>query len=76
MGYALEDVLGNQNNSDDEDYTEPIYGDLEVEDFNTLWRNQNYILEKFGNSLSIKLQASKDGGITRTVNEDLSKVRL
>ena len=49
MGYRHDDVLEGQNRDstgkegaledEEDDAVEPIYGDLEVEDFNTLWRN-------------------------------------
>lgn len=44
---------------------EPIYGDLEVDDFNKLFRNEHLITQKFGNSISVKLQTEPDGTVTR-----------
>lgn len=59
------------------DENEPIYGDLEVDDFNKLFRNQNVIKDRFGKSISVKLEVAKEGGdITRHVREDLSKVKV
>lgn len=34
---------------------EPIYGDLEVDDFNKLFRNEHLIKQKFGDSICVKL---------------------
>ena len=59
------------------DENEPIYGDIEVDDFNKLFRNQNIIKDQFGKSISVKLQVGSDGtSVTRHVKEDLSKVKL
>ena len=40
-------------NMDDQD--EPIYGDIEIDDFNKLFRNPNVIRDQFGESISVKL---------------------
>ena len=71
-GYLLEGVLtgqfrdvttGEVKTIIDED--EPIYGDIEVDDFNKLFRNEHLIKEKFGQSISVKLMTSPDGTVTR-----------
>ena len=80
-GFALEGVLegeyvdpisGHKAKVDDEN--EPIYGDLEVEDFNKLFRNEHLIKDKFGQSISVKLHMGEAGSMTRHVTEDLRKV--
>ena len=55
---------------------EPIYGDIEIDDFNKLFRNQNLIRDKFGQSISVKLSVGADGTASREVKEDLSKANL
>ena len=60
-----------------DDSNEPIYGDIEVDDFNKLFRNQQLIQEQFGKSINVRLDTSHpDGSVTRHVKEDLSKVKL
>ena len=55
---------------------EPIYGDIEVDDFNKLFRNQHLIKDRYGKSISVRLESNGDGTITRHVNEDLTKVDI
>jgi len=52
---------------------EPIYGDIEIDDFNKLFRNPNLILDRYGESISVKLRADGAGNVTREVKEDLTK---
>ena len=82
-GYLLEGILTGQfkDVSTGEirtilDEDEPIYGDIEVSDFNQLFRNEHLIKEKFGQSISVKLQMSSDGTLSRKVIEDLAKVAV
>ncbi len=51
-----------------------MYEDFEVDDYNTLLRNENLIDENFGVSLSVTLLVS-GSKITRTVCEDPTKIR-
>ena len=55
---------------------EPIYGDIEIDDFNKLFRNQHLIRDRFGESISVKVSVTADGAATREVTEDLSKTNL
>ena len=56
---------------------EPIYGDLEVDDFNKLFRNQNLIKELYGKSIKVRLETSENRqSVTRRVVEDLTRVDL
>ena len=83
-GYLLKGVL--QGSYTDEktgqeveinEIDEPIYGDIEVEDFNKLFRNQNLIKELYGKSIKVKLETGEGcSSITRTVTEDLDRVDL
>ena len=82
-GYLLDGVLtgsyrdartGLEVTINDED--EPIYGDIEVDDFNKLFRNQHLIDEKFGKTISVRLQKTADGELTRHVAEDLSRLDM
>lgn len=50
-GYQLEGILAYEQEED-----EPIYGDIEVDDFNKLFRNQNLINELYGKSIKVKLE--------------------
>ena len=83
-GYLLKGVL--QGSYTDEktgeeveinEIDEPIYGDIEVEDFNKLFRNQNLIKELYGKSITVRLDTSEAcKTITRHVTEDLKRVDL
>ena len=83
-GYLLKGVL--QGSYTDEktgqeveinEIDEPIYGDIEVEDFNKLFRNQNLIKELYGKSIKVKLETGEGcSSITRHVTEDLDRVDL
>lgn len=79
-GYALEGILRGQYKDEVSgevktitEENEPIYGDLAVDDFNKLFRNEHLITQKFGESITVKLQAEQDGTVTRQVIEDLNK---
>ena len=52
---------------------EPIYGDIEIDDFNKIFRNQNLIRDTFGETISVKVRAGPDGTVTRQVKEDLMR---
>ena len=55
---------------------EPVYGDIEVDDFNKLFRNQQLIRDRYGKSISVRLERNGDGTVTRHVDEDLTKVAI
>ena len=55
---------------------EPVYGDIEVDDFNKLFRNQHLTRDRYGKSISVRLENNGDGSITRHVKEDLTKVAM
>mmetsp|Transcript_39539 Transcript_39539/g.51786 ORF Transcript_39539/g.51786 Transcript_39539/m.51786 type:complete len:166 (-) Transcript_39539:599-1096(-) len=81
--YALEGILRGQVRDsrgnvlvDLDDDEEPIYGDIEIDDFNKLFRNQNLIRDRFGESISVKVNVTSSGTISREVNEDLSKAKI
>jgi hypothetical protein len=55
---------------------EPIYGDLEVDDFNTMYSNSNLIQEKFGETIKVQLKIEESTGeCERTVAEDLALIK-
>ena len=53
-----------ENNDEIEEDKDNIYGDIEVDDFNTLFKNPNIIQDRFGESLTIKVKFSKKHGST------------
>ena len=74
-GYQLDGILKGFENEEDE----PIYGDIEVDDFNKLFRNQNLIKELYGKSIKVRLEIndtneSAVAEVTRSVTEDLTRV--
>ena len=78
--YPIKGVLAcgankvNEETKDEED-EDPIYGDIEVDDFNKLYKNQHLITEQFGKSISITINYNKaKGEMSRKVKEDLTKV--
>jgi len=52
---------------------EPIYGDIEIDNFNKLFRNPNLIRDLYGETISVRLVSGADGSITRHVKEDLTR---
>ena len=69
-----EGVLFCGPNDESRDTEDPIYGDIEVEDFNKLWNDTQLIEDKFGETLSVKIKVDKKNGqMTREVKEDLTK---
>ena len=53
---------------------EPIFGDLEVDDFNQLYTNQDLIRQQFGETIRVKLTIQeRTGDVERTVEDDLDK---
>ena len=86
-GYLLEGILKGAYTDEKtgeevqiEEVDEPIYGDIEVDDFNKLFRNQNLIKELYGKSIKVRLETNEDemgvASVTRHVTEDLSRVNL
>ena len=89
-GFPLDGILkgrytdaatGEQIEIDEEEDEEPIYGDIEVDDFNKLFRNQNLIRERYGKSIKVRLEINSNdleeqsaAEVTRRVTEDLSRV--
>ena len=75
--YPIKGVLAcgaNKTNEEtkDEEEEDLIYGDIEVDDFNSLFKNQNLISDQFGKSLSITVNINKaNGKMSREVKEDL-----
>lgn len=64
-----------QEEARDEPTEDPIYGDLEVDDYNKLYNYNNFIDDQFGQSISIKVKVNKKTGeSSREVKEDLTKV--
>jgi len=55
---------------------EPLFGDIEIDDFNKLFRNPNLISDRFGESVSVKLLTDGAGNVTREVKEDLTKAKI
>ena len=41
-----------------------------------MFRNQHLIRDRYGKSISVRLERNDDGTMTRHVNEDLTKVAL
>ena len=85
--YPLEDVLacssGEAKDDNEEEKEEgekapakdPIYGDIEVDDFNNLFKNPNLIEDRFGESISVTVKLNKKtGAMERNVQEDLTKI--
>ena len=86
--YPLENVLacgsGEAKDDNEEEKEEGekapvkdlIYGDIEVDDFNTLFKNPNLIEDRFGESISVIVKFDKKtGAMERNVQEDLTKVK-
>ena len=60
-----------------EENPDEIYGDLEVDDFNKLFRNPDLIEEQFGLSINVSVKLNKKTGeASREVAEDLTKVQI
>lgn len=51
---------------------EPIYGDIEADDFNRLFHDRNYTDRKYGKSITVTLESRTDGTVTRDVKEDFT----
>ena len=47
-----------------------------MDDFNKLFRNQHLTRDRYGKSISVRLESNGDGTITRHVKEDLTKVAV
>ena len=53
-----------------------LYGDIEVDDFNQLWKDPDTIKNKFGQSIKVTLNFNKTNGtISHEVKEDLTAVK-
>ncbi len=53
---------------------EQYYKDLEVDDYNKLFRHDNLITQKFGKTIKVTIDASSSEKVTRKVEENLSLV--
>ena len=80
-GHYTDAATGEQIEIGGEEDEEPIYGDIEVDDFNMLFRNQNLIRERYGKSIKVRLEINSNdleeqsaAEVTRRVTEDLSRV--
>ena len=64
----------NEENKDEAE-EDAIYGDIEIDDFNHLFKNPNLINDCYGQSISITVNYNKaNGKMDREVKEDLTKV--
>jgi hypothetical protein len=58
-----------------EDNEDPIYGDIEVDNFEMLYNDSHLIDDKYGETISVKVKFNKQtGAVNREVTEDLDKV--
>lgn len=58
-------------------YDPNIYEDIEVKDFNYVFRKEDLIAQQYGASISVKVTIKgEQSEVVRTVTEDLSKVVL
>ena len=56
---GAKDNDGNEASKEEED---PIYSDIEVDDFNKLYDDGHLIEDKFGETISIKIKVDKRTG--------------
>ena len=72
---AVKEKVTDEENKEGEDpEEEPIYGDIEAENFNALWKNEKFIEERYGDSINVTVKINlKEGSMTREVKEDLAK---
>ena len=58
-----------------EDNEDPIYGDIEVDNFEMLYNDGHLIDDKYGETITVKCKFNKKTGqVDREVTEDLEKV--
>lgn len=57
-------------------YDPTIYEDIEVKDFNSIFRREDLIAQQYGASIKVTIMIKGDSEVIRTTTEDLSKVVL